>query len=160
MSNTVNAQANCGGVTQKCCAGGGPNPCNPGLQCNNGICLTNNPAQGPITTPTKENNPNITCDPAGGAAGTGINTAIGCVPALGKDSSALSNFLLNWAIGIGGGIAFLLILYSGFMIMTSSGDPQRLKAGQELLTAAISGVVMLIFAVFILRFIGVNILGI
>lgn len=91
--------------------------------------------------------------------GTSINTAIGCVPAL-SDSASLTNFILTWAIGVGGGIAFLLILFAGFQIMTSSGDPQRLKAGQELLTAAISGVVMLIFSVFILRVIGVNILGI
>lgn len=97
--------------------------------------------------------------PQGGKAGTGIDTAIGCVPAL-SDSSSLSTFILNWAIGIGGGIAFLLILFAGFQIMTSSGDPQRLKAGQELLTAAISGIIMLIFSVFILRVIGVNILGI
>ncbi len=91
--------------------------------------------------------------------GTGINTAIGCVPAL-SSSSDLMSFILKWAIGVGGGIAFLLILFSGFQIMTSQGDPQRLKAGQELLTAAISGVIMLIFSVFILRVIGVNILGI
>lgn len=44
--------------------------------------------------------------------------------------------------------------------MTSSGDPNKLKAGQELLTAAISGIIMLIFSVFILKVIGVDILKI
>jgi hypothetical protein len=67
--------------------------------------------------------------------------------------------ILKWAIGIGGGIAFLLIIYAGFMIMTSSGNPERLKAGQELLTSAVSGIILLIFSVFILKFIGIDILG-
>jgi hypothetical protein len=71
----------------------------------------------------------------------------------------LLSFILKWAIGIGGGIAFLLMLYAGFMIMTASGDPERLKAGQELLTSAIAGLILLIFSIFILKFIGIDILG-
>ena len=89
--------------------------------------------------------------------GKGINTAIGCIPI--EDTNAFIGFILRWAIGIGGGIAFLLILYAGFMIMSSSGNPDRLKAGQELMTSAIAGLIMLIFSVFILRVIGVDILG-
>ncbi len=90
--------------------------------------------------------------------GTGINTAIGCVGVLGGTDQFLGG-LLRWAIGVGGGIAFLLILYAGFMIMTSAGDPTRLKAGQELLTSAISGLILLVFSIFVLKFIGVDILG-
>lgn len=87
-----------------------------------------------------------------------LNTAIGCVPILGTKEEFLS-FVLRWAVGIGGGIAFLLIIYAGFMIMTSAGNPERLKAGQELLTSAISGLILLIFSVVILKIIGVDILG-
>ena len=59
-----------------------------------------------------------------------------------------------------GGIAFLLIVYAGFMIMSSSGNPDRLKAGQELMTSAISGIVLLVLSIFVLRVIGVDILKI
>jgi hypothetical protein len=91
---------------------------------------------------------------------TEIYTAIGCVPVLGANGqSDFLSFVLKWAVGVGGGIAFLLIIYGGFMVMTSSGNPERLKAGQELLTSAISGLILLIFSVFILKFIGVDILG-
>jgi hypothetical protein len=69
------------------------------------------------------------------------------------------SFILKWAVGVGGGIAFLLIVYSGFMIMTATGDPKRLQAGQELLTSAVSGLILLILSIFILKFIGVDILG-
>lgn len=103
--------------------------------------------------------PDQTADPTCEVNGqTGIETAIGCIPI--TDTTAFIGFILRWAIGVGGGIAFLLIVYSAFMIMTSSGNPERLKAGQELLTSAIAGLIMLIFSVFILRVIGVNILGI
>jgi hypothetical protein len=100
----------------------------------------------------------INVDPTTGCPGYAINSAIGCIPI--SDTNAFVSFILRWAIGIGGGIAFLLILYSGFMIMTSQGNPERLKAGQELLTSALAGLIMLIFSVFILRIIGVDILGI
>jgi hypothetical protein len=92
--------------------------------------------------PIKEGSP--TCPD-----GKSINTAIGCIPI--NDTDA--------AIGVGGGIAFLLIVLAGFQIMTSAGNPDRLKAGQELMTSAIAGLILLIFSVFILRIIGVDILG-
>jgi hypothetical protein len=88
----------------------------------------------------------------------GIQTAIGCIHVLTSPEVFLGE-ILRWAVGIGGGIAFLLILYAGFMIMTASGNPERLKAGQELLTSAISGLILLVFSIFILKFIGVDILG-
>jgi hypothetical protein len=86
----------------------------------------------------------------------GINTAIGCIPM--SDTNEFIGFILRWAIGIGGGIAFLLIVFAGFQIMTSAGNPERLQAGRELLTSAIAGLILLVFSVFILRTIGVNIL--
>jgi hypothetical protein len=97
---------------------------------------------------------NVTCE----GDKTGINTAIGCIHVLGSPETFLAD-ILRWAVGIGGGIAFLLTLYAGFMIMTGSGNPERLKAGQELLTSAVSGLILLIFSIFILNFIGIDILG-
>ena len=88
----------------------------------------------------------------------GIDTAIGCIPV--TDSNEFMAWMLKWAIGLGGGIAFLLIIYSGFIIMTSRGDPKRLVAGQELLTSAIMGLILLIFSVFLLKIVGVNLLDI
>ena len=94
--------------------------------------------------------------PCAGKTNT-IESAIGCIPV--GDTNSFMGWILGWAVGVGGGIAFLLIVYASFMVMTSQGVPDRLKAGQELLTSAISGLIMLIFSVFILKFIGVDILG-
>jgi len=85
-----------------------------------------------------------------------IYTAIGCIPV-----SSTPNFIawiLRWAIGIGGGVALMLIIVASFQIITSSGNPEKVQAGKELLTSAIAGLIMLIFSVFILKFIGVDIL--
>ncbi len=97
----------------------------------------------------------------GGCESDEIYTAIGCIPIL-NEATGQDDFIIyvvRWSTGVAGGIAFLLILLAGFQIMTSQGNPERLKAGQELLTSAIAGLILLIFSVFILEFIGVRILG-
>ncbi len=89
--------------------------------------------------------------------GKGIITALGCIP---TEPSAFIGKLLTVGIGLAGGIAFLLILFGGFQIMTSAGNPEQLNAGRELVSSAIAGLLLIIFSVFILRSIGVDILGI
>ena len=87
--------------------------------------------------------------------GEGVNTALGCIPI---KPSGFVNWLLKFSIGIGGGIAFLLILFGAFQIILSAGNPERVKAGKEMITSAIAGLILIIFAVFILRLIGYDIL--
>lgn len=93
----------------------------------------------------------------GGAASGRIDTALGCIP---TDFTGLFDKFFKLGIGIAGGIAFLLILFGGFQILTSAGNPERLAAGRELITSAITGLLMIIFSVFLLQLIGVDILGI
>lgn len=97
----------------------------------------------------------IPCDASGEYA---IQTAVGCIP-LGDNNSFIAWFL-KWALGFAGGIAFILMLTAGFQIMTASGNPDQVQGGKELLNAAISGLILIIFSVFLLRLIGVDILGI
>jgi hypothetical protein len=89
---------------------------------------------------------------------TGINSAVGCIP-LGS-TNTLAAFFTRWGVGIGGGIALLAILFAGFQIITSAGDTQKLQGGRDLLVAAIAGLIMLIFSIFLLELIGVKILQI
>jgi len=89
--------------------------------------------------------------------GKSVWTAIGCVEAT---STGLLNKFLPFAIGIAGGIAFLLILFGALQMMMSAGNPEKLNAGKELVTAAITGLLLIIFSVFILRLVGVTILKI
>lgn len=91
------------------------------------------------------------------ADGKGVWTAFGCIK---TDPSEFVGEILRIAIGIGGGIAFLLILFGGFQILTSAGNPEQLNAGRELVTSAITGLLLIIFSIFLLRLIGFNIFGI
>ena len=70
------------------------------------------------------------------------------------------NNILPIAMGLGGVIAFLLIVFGGFQIILSAGNPDKVKAGKEMITSAIAGLLLIIFSVFILRLIGHDILNI
>ena len=87
----------------------------------------------------------------------GISTALGCIVVEGTD---FVTTLLNFVIGIAGGIAMLLIIFGGFQILTSAGNPERLNEGKELVSSALTGLLMIVFSVFLLRVIGMQILGI
>lgn len=89
---------------------------------------------------------------------SGINTALGCIPV--DSPTSFVGWLLPNLLKIVGGIALLLMIYGGFQVITSAGDPQKNKAGQQLITSAVSGLLFTIFSLFILRLIGVDILRI
>jgi hypothetical protein len=89
--------------------------------------------------------------------GTAAWTALGCIQ---TDPQKFIGQILGIAVGIGGGIAFLLILFGGFQILTSAGNPEKLNAGKELITSAITGLLIIIFSIFLLRLIGVDIFSI
>lgn len=88
----------------------------------------------------------------------GINTSVGCIPVVSPTS--FLTFILPWAIGVAGGTSFILMVVAAFIVMTSAGDPQKAKAGKELLGAAITGLLMIIFSVYLLDVIGIRILKI
>jgi hypothetical protein len=97
--------------------------------------------------------------PAGGILcdGTkGVLTAVGCVH---TEPTALVADFFKLATGIGGGIAFLLMVLGAFQMITSAGNPEALKAGQERFRDAIIGLLFVVFSVLLLKFIGVDILG-
>jgi hypothetical protein len=91
------------------------------------------------------------------AASQGVWTAIGCVPAT---QAGLFDKIFTVGLGMAGGIAFLLILFGGFQILSSAGNPEQLNEGRELVSSAVAGLLLIIFSVFLLRLIGYDILRI
>lgn len=87
-----------------------------------------------------------------------IPTAIGDIDV--SSPEAFVEAILDLAIGIGGGIAFLLIIFGAFQVLASGGKPEKIQAGKELITSAIAGLLLIIFSVFLLELIGVKILDI
>jgi len=87
----------------------------------------------------------------------GVDTALGCVPV---EMGAFVTWLLPKLFGIVGGISFLLMVYGFILMTTSQGDPKAVQGAKETITSAISGLLLSIFGLFILRLIAVDILHI
>lgn len=68
--------------------------------------------------------------------------------------------IFSLILGVSGGVALLLIIYSGYKLMASRGEPEALKDAKDQLVAAIVGLVFIIFSLVILQIIGVDILKI
>ncbi|MBU1130432.1 hypothetical protein KKE45_03895 [Patescibacteria group bacterium] len=100
------------------------------------------------------------CDSTGNGADSAnpkVNTALGCIPV---QIDGLVAWLLPYLFGIVGSISFLLMVYSFISMATSGGDPKKVQGAKETLTSAITGLLVSIFALFILRLIAVDILKI
>ncbi len=106
----------------------------------------------PKTDPTCSLGGGIQC---GDKDHPGIVTAIGCIR---TNPSEFAQDLLKFVLGIGGGIAFLMMLLGAFQMLTSAGNPDTLRAGRERLTSAVIGLLIVIFAILLLQIIGWDIL--
>ncbi|MFH2085892.1 MAG: hypothetical protein ABII21_03865 [bacterium] len=110
----------------------------------------------PTTPPTTK----TTSSSSGGffpkSCGEGsLSTALGCLP---FTRDAFVTTLLSFIIGISGGIALIVMLIGTIQIMTAAGDPKKLQSGRDLFTAAVAGLLFLIFSVSLLRLIAGNII--
>lgn len=88
--------------------------------------------------------------------GTGIATAIGCVS---LQPSDFAGDILRFSVGIGGGIALLLLLYGFTLLTMSAGSPDKVNAAKEIITSAVGGLIFITMATVLMGFIGINILN-
>jgi len=105
------------------------------------------------STQVNELNRCLTC-----STQNGMWTGMGCLSL--DINTLISSFVLSTGVGIGGGFALLCIIYAAFMMQSSQGNPEKLKKAQEMITSCIMGLMLIIFSVFIMKLIGVNILRI
>lgn len=95
---------------------------------------------------------------SGASSSVGVWTGIGCIYT--NMGTFIQKTVFGTAIGLAGGVSLLCIIYAAFMMQTSRANPERIKKSQELLTSCIMGLMLIIFSVFILKLIGVDILKI
>ncbi|MDP2860871.1 MAG: hypothetical protein Q8N98_04125, partial [bacterium] len=86
-----------------------------------------------------------------------VCTALGCID---PKPENFVGWLLSNSIKVAGALAFLLMLLGTTKIITSGGNPEAIGEGKEIITSAVTGLLLIIFAAVILRFIGVDILKI
>lgn len=63
-------------------------------------------------------------------------------------------------LSVSGGIALLIIMFSGYNIMSSRGNPEKFEGARETLIAAIIGLFFIIFSLVALQVIGYDLLRI
>jgi len=93
-----------------------------------------------------------------GSGAVGVWTGLGCIYT--NTGEFIKKTVFGTMIGLAGVIALLCIMYAAFTLQTSRGNPEKIKKAQELLTSCIMGLMLVIFSVFILKLIGVDILKI
>lgn len=86
----------------------------------------------------------------------GVQTAIGCVPT--NDLQGFLEFVLKWAFFASGGIILLMIIATGYMLMTSAGNPEKLQAAKENIVALFSGLILIVFSLILLQVVGADVL--
>ncbi len=103
------------------------------------------------------------CDSAGNPANAPdisnprVNTAFGCVPV---EMGRFVEWFLPYLLGIAGGVSFLLMVYGFILWATSEGDAKKVAGAQETVTSAVTGLLVCVFGLFILRLVAVDILQI
>ena len=96
-------------------------------------------------------------DAAGAEIPKHYYTVLGC---LSTEPQEFVKSLLGVVFSISGGIAFLAVLGGSAIVLTSTGDPERLQFGKDMVTSSIFGLLLIIFSIFLLRFVGYDVLRI
>ncbi len=93
----------------------------------------------------------ISCVSKGGSTYQYIYTDFGCI-----DTSlyGVINFVYKIVLTLAFMLAFAVIIFAGYLIMVSGGDPEKLGRGKSLMTKSIIGLLVIIFAFIILTSIG------
>lgn len=81
-------------------------------------------------------------------------TVFGCVDA--SEGGFVQN-LLQIILGIAGGVSFLALLYGGAILLGSKGNSEQIQQGKSILIGAVSGLILVLFSIFILQFLGITI---
>ena len=77
-----------------------------------------------------------------------------------SDIGGFTSQSVNILVATISGITFLIMLYGGFLILTSQGDSEKLYTGKKLLTSAIIAEMIVLFATFLFNQAGGTILKI
>ena len=68
-----------------------------------------------------------------------------------NDPAGLFGNLIKTALGILGSVAVFMIVYGGYMYLTSAGNEQRIKEAKAVITYSIIGIVLMLSAYLIVE---------
>jgi hypothetical protein len=80
-----------------------------------------------------------------------------CIP---TDAIGFSTALYSIGLGLIGGVGVLFVMYGGYVILSSQGNPEQLRKGKSYIYFAIAGIVLAFSGYALYQAIGSNILRI
>lgn len=86
-----------------------------------------------------------------------VQTEAGCIP---QDPLGFVGKFYSIGLGLVGGVALLFIIYGGYIILTSQGNPTQLSKGKSYIFYAIMGLLLAIFGYVFIQIVIVDILKI
>jgi hypothetical protein len=67
----------------------------------------------------------------------------------------VANFY-NWSIGAGAALAIMMLIYAGYVMITSAGVPERVGWAKEIIVGSLTGLALLIGAKLILNLLSIT----
>jgi hypothetical protein len=106
---------------------------------------------------------NLVVHKAYASLGSTLNTELAKIQDSGATDKTVVQMIINIATPVAVIAVVLLLVYGGFMMMTSQGNPDKLQEAKQVITNAIIGFVVILLCVGILLLIsntlGLNIYG-
>lgn len=84
-----------------------------------------------------------------------VMTELGCFP---NDPVGFAQKFYGVGLGFVAGVALLALIYGGYAVLTSKGDPQRVNNGKSYIFSAIVGLLLAIFGYVFIEVVVVDIL--
>jgi len=82
-------------------------------------------------------------------------TDFGCIP---NDPVGFVGKFYSIGLGIIGGVSMIFIMYGGYLILTSQGNPIQLENGKRYIMYAILGLLFAIFGYVFIQIVAIDIL--
>lgn len=101
---------------------------------------------------------NLSCKSSRGEPGVKVESLGGyCVP---KDPAGFAREYYSIGLGLIGGLSLLFIMFGGYILLTSQGNPVRLQNGKTFIFYALFGLLLAIFGYIFIEVIAIDILRI
>ena len=88
---------------------------------------------------------------------TCTSTELGCIP---NDPYQFVVKFYSIGLSLIGGVSLLFIIYGGYMIMVSQGNPEKLKVGKDYIYYSLAGLLLAIFGYVFIQIVVIDILHI
>ena len=77
-----------------------------------------------------------------------------------NDPATLVSQIYKYGLGLIGGVALLFIIYGGYLILSSQGEPEKVKTGRSYIVYSIVGLLLALGGFVFYQVVAQNILGI